>query len=116
MALLDMLHERGYWGREDEVRDIRKGQKELVWPGAWALHVDFSSITGMQPRTEELRALAEGWGMQFLVLRAEDAFDPTLAQRIRAAAGVPALDDEERVPLSVNLADSGELQFPHDCS
>lgn len=109
-AMLSMLHERGYWATsEGEVRDKTKGQKEIVWPKAWAAHVDFSAVTGLAPQTERLREMAEGMGMTFIALKAEDAFDPTLVRRIRAEAGLPAEEGEgEGVALSVNLADSGE--------
>lgn len=110
--MLSMLHERGYWATsEGEVRDKTKGEKNIVWPQAWAVHVDFSAVTGLASQTERLRELANGMGMNFLAMKAEDAFDPALARRIRAEAGLPAEEGEEGVALSVNLADSGELRI-----
>lgn len=108
--MANMLNERGYWARsEGEVRDKTKGEKEIVWPAAWAVHVDFSAVTGLASQTERLRALAEGMGLKFIALKAEDAFDPTLSRRIGAAAGLPVEEGEgEGVALSVNLADIGE--------
>lgn len=109
--MANMLHERGYWATsEGEVRDKTKGEKEIVWPAAWAVHVDFSAVTGLVSQTERLREMAEGMGLKFIALKAEDAFDPTLCRRIRAAAGLPAKEGEdEGAALSVNLADTGEF-------
>lgn len=110
-AMLQILHKRGYWATsEGEVRDRTKGQKDIVWSTAWAVHVDFSSVTGLQSQTERLRALAEGKGLKFLALKAEDAFDPDIVRRIRAEAGLPPPEGEEKegVALSVNLGDAGE--------
>jgi hypothetical protein len=50
------------------------------------VYVEFCGIVdGAHDRTEEMRKMAEGRGMDFVGLRAEDVFDPELGSKLGRA-------------------------------
>lgn len=109
--LLDLLDSRGYYGHEDnETRDITKGQKNIVWARGWAVHVDFSSVTGLESHAEALGALAADHGLQFAVIKAEEAFDPALRTRLRQATGGAASATAAPSAMGVDLSAPGTLE------
>jgi cytoplasmic tRNA 2-thiolation protein 2 len=81
-ALLDLLTSRGYVGREGKEVDIKKGEKEWIWERGTVVYVEFCGVTGGEERTGIMRGMAEERGLDFVGLRVEDAFDPTLEQRL----------------------------------
>jgi cytoplasmic tRNA 2-thiolation protein 2 len=84
-ALLDVLAERKYLGVEGAEYDITRGKTPPIWGRAYAVHVVFPDSwegrAGVGPR---LRAMAEERGVQYLEVRAEDVFDASLGERVRA--------------------------------
>ncbi|KAL1405126.1 Cytoplasmic tRNA 2-thiolation protein 2 [Vanrija albida] len=99
-ALADLVSER-YIGREG--RELARGQREPVWARGWAVHVDFSGVTGLESRAPLLDKLAEERGLRFVCVRAEDAFDPLLRRRVAALAGVGGVDGAEGEGVVVRL-------------
>ncbi|GHJ85675.1 hypothetical protein NliqN6_2077 [Naganishia liquefaciens] len=94
-SLLDVLVGKGYIGmREDADADadgarLERGQKQSTWRKAWAVHVDFSHIIPeMQDQSAAMADYLETayphHAIELVVIRAEEAYDPALVQRLRA--------------------------------
>ena len=106
MAMLDMLCRGGYVGKGDgQVADKTKGEKETVWDQGIVVYVEFCGIIGGVDRTEIMRNVAEGRGLKFVGLRAEDVFDPSLHGRSTHA--YVAMDEREETV--VDLRQPGNL-------
>lgn len=105
-ALADLVHER-YVGREGEVRDTTRGLREAVWERGWAVHIDFSAVTGLPSREGLLREFAEERGLRFVCVRAEGAFDPLLRRRVAALAGADGGSEDAEL-VAVRLDEPGE--------
>jgi cytoplasmic tRNA 2-thiolation protein 2 len=61
----------------------RKGAKDAIWERGTVVYVEFCGvIDGAEDRTSEVKKLAEARGLDFIGLRAEDVFDPSLPQRL----------------------------------
>lgn len=107
MAMLDYLETEGLIGREGEERvaaDKTKGEKEIVWTKGTIVYVEFSGVTGMEDRTEEMEVMARGRGLAFLGVRAEEVFDQDLAKRLGGG-------EQRTFPSSVNLRNSGKFAY-----
>lgn len=109
-AMLDLVGLREYVGSGE--RDVTKGEKMAVWSKGWAVHVDFSNVVGHEERGEWLRTLAEERGMGFMLVRAEEAFDPAFTGRLgkmrREAGEEVAESAEAEQGSSVVLSDQSE--------
>lgn len=92
-----------YVGRKDAgAFDKTKGVKASIWDRGTVVYVEFCGVVdGFEDRTEHMRQLAEDRGLDFLGLRAEDVFDPTLRERLGCASG------SSREPLFADLAHPG---------
>jgi cytoplasmic tRNA 2-thiolation protein 2 len=89
MAMLDMLQQHGYVGKGDgKTADLTKGEREVLWDKGTVVYVEFAGLTGMEDRMEAMKTLAEEKGLGFVGLRAEEAFDSTLGQKL----GRPSVD------------------------
>jgi len=88
-ALFDLLtdEDANYVGKKDAgLVEKRRGAKEPIWERGAVVYVEFCGIVdGAQDRTEEMRIMAEGRGMDFVGLRAEDVFDPELGSKLGRA-------------------------------
>ena len=108
MAMYDMLSRGGYvgTGEETKVADITKGEKEIIWEKGYVVYVDFSGALragtgGEEADVEWMRRLVEDRGMVFVALRAEDAFDPSLAERL---GGVRATNEDQALAIDLRAA------------
>ena len=64
----------------------KRGAKEPIWERGTVVYVEFCGIVdGGQDRTEDMRIMAEGRGMDFVGLGAEDVFDPELGSKLGRA-------------------------------
>jgi cytoplasmic tRNA 2-thiolation protein 2 len=80
----------------------RKGAKDAIWERGTVVYVEFCGvIDGAEDRTSEVKKLAEARGLDFIGLRAEDVFDPSLSQRL----GQPERSGQK---LFADLAHPGE--------
>ncbi|ORY24687.1 hypothetical protein BCR39DRAFT_317561 [Naematelia encephala] len=80
VAMLDLLMRFGLIGRGTGARaDLTKGEKEVVWDWATVVHVRFEEDV---EKETELQRVVEGWGLQWMLLKAEDVFDSGLRQRL----------------------------------
>jgi cytoplasmic tRNA 2-thiolation protein 2 len=88
-ALFDLLtdEDANYVGKKDAgLVEKKRGAKEPIWERGTVVYVEFCGIVdGAQDRTEEMRKMAEGRGMDFVGLRAEDVFDPELGSKLGRA-------------------------------
>ena len=73
-----------YVGRKNAAEfDKTKGVKQSLWDQGTVVYVEFCGVLdGTEDRTEGMRRIAEEHGMDFLGLRAEDVFDPSLRERL----------------------------------
>lgn len=101
MVLLDFLS-HGYVGNGSDAgrqADLTKGEKSVLWRKATVIYVEFAGVfKGVEDRMEEMAQIAEGKGLGFVGLRAEDVYDPGLAGRLRGGNDRPQYQ-----PLSVQL-------------
>jgi cytoplasmic tRNA 2-thiolation protein 2 len=111
MAMLDMLLHHGYIGKGDgKTADLTKGEREVLWDKGTVVYVEFAGVTGMEDRMEVMRTLAEEKGLGFVGLRAEEAFDSTLGERLGTPASSPG-------GIAVDLSNpSTSLSPGHACA
>ncbi|RSH92739.1 hypothetical protein EHS25_008185 [Saitozyma podzolica] len=90
MAMLDMLLQHGYVGKGDgKTADLTKGEREVLWDRGTVVYVEFAGVTGMEDRMGAMKTLAEEKGLRFVGLRAEEAFDSTLGQKLGRPSASP---------------------------
>jgi hypothetical protein len=89
MALFDLLTDDNwnYVGKKDAgLVEKKRGAKEPIWERGTVVYVEFCRVVdGAMDRTEEIKAMAEERGMNFIGLRAEDVFDPELGGKLGRA-------------------------------
>lgn len=86
VALLDILTKADYTfigSATPELQEKRRGAKDVIWERGTVLYVEFCGIVDdSDDRTSEMRTLAEQRGLDFIGLKAEDVFDPSLPKRL----------------------------------
>jgi hypothetical protein len=89
MALFDLLTDDNwnYVGKKDAgLVEKKRGAKEPIWERGTVVYVEFCGVVeGAKDRTEEMKALADERGMDFIGLLAEDVFDPELGGKLGRA-------------------------------
>lgn len=112
-TMMDLMADNDYYGRsETDVRDIKRGQKAIVWSRGCVVHVDFSAVTGLPSHAETLAALAAERQLGFVVVRAEEAFNPALRTSLRQAWPGVGVDSTEEATTGAPSAMSVDLSTP----
>ena len=82
--MLEMLMRGGFIGMGDVIEaDITKGEKDVVWEKGTVVYVDYANVVeGLEDRTKWIEDVVKERGLEFVGLKAEDVFDPTLRERL----------------------------------
>ncbi|WVF70665.1 hypothetical protein IAT40_005458 [Kwoniella sp. CBS 6097] len=119
-SMIEMLVSREFIGKGDgKIADLTKGEREVVWDKGWVVYVEFSGVLdGVEDRSEEVRKWVDGLGsgVNFIGLKAEDVFDPTLKGRLRQLGGgdggVTREDEEVPSLVALDVTDPDLPLFP----